>query len=239
MNTITVNGAEVDITASPTPELAAIHELLHQRAKAMGLAADAMTDSEVDSAIERVLTEEVDVPEPTEEECRHWYDANRERFVTGQLVYARHILFQITPGAPVPAIRDKAETTLREIRRHPELFETRAKDLSNCPSGATGGQLGQLQRGETVPEFEKVLFDGKATGVMPNLIKTRYGFHIVAIDKRIEGRQLPFEFVRDQVTARLRRYAEERALRQYVQLLAGHADIQGIELGGSVSPLVQ
>lgn len=239
MNDITVNDVSVDAEAWPTPELAAVHELLRQRACELGLLQQGAGDADTERAIERMLAQEVPVPEPTEEVCRHWYGANMKRFRSGDLVCARHILFQITPGAPVPVIRAKAETVLHEISAKPELFDEYAHQHSNCPSGANAGNLGQLQRGETVPEFEKAIFGDATIGVLANLVTTRHGFHIIAVDRRIEGKQLPYELVREEVAAELRKRSEARALSQYVRILAGSADIEGVELDASSSPLVQ
>jgi peptidyl-prolyl cis-trans isomerase C len=237
---VTVNGAAVDTEAWPTPELAAVHELLRQRAEELGLIANDAGDADTERAIERTLAEEVPVPEPTEEESRRWFEANAKRFRSGDLVFARHILFQVTPGSPVPAIRGVAEAMLHEIQANPALFGERAREHSNCPSGAQGGNLGQLQRGETVPEFEKAIFGNDASiGILPKLVTTRHGFHIISVDKRIEGKQLPYDLVRDDVAAELRRRSEARALSQYVRVLAGRADIEGVELDAAASPLVQ
>ena len=236
---VTVNDIEVDVDAWPTPQLAAVHELLRQRACELGLLPDGAGETEVERAIERTLAQEVAVPEPTDEECRRWYEANAQRFRSGDLVCARHILFQITPGSPVPAVRGVAEAALHEIQADPALFEKHAREHSNCPSGANGGNLGQLQRGETVPEFEKAIFGDATLGVLPQLVTTRHGFHIVAIDQRIEGKQVPYELVSAEVAAELRKRSEARALSQYVRVLAGGADISGVELDAAASPLVQ
>ena len=120
---ITVNGVAVDSDNWPTPQLAAVHELLRQRASELGFVADDAGDADTERAIERTLAEEVPVPEPSDEECRRWYEANAGRFRSGDLVCARHILFQVTPGAPVPAIRGLAEAMLHELRANPALFD--------------------------------------------------------------------------------------------------------------------
>lgn len=235
-----INDVEIDASAWPTPELAAVHELLRQRACALGFLEPDASSSDAEHAIERTLAEEVPVPEPTDEECARWFDGNKQRFRSGDLVCARHILFQITPGSPVPAIRGVAESMLHELQNNPQLFGERAKEHSNCPSGAQGGNLGQLQRGETVPEFDKALFgDATTIGILPKLVTTRHGFHIISIDQRIDGKQLPYEFVRDDVAAELRRRSEARALSQYVRLLAGSAELDGVDLDAAASPLVQ
>jgi len=237
--TIHVNGMAVSDQDWPTPQMAAVHELLRQRAVALGWLDNGAESEQTEQAIERVLAEEVRIPDTDEMACQRYYCQHLQRYQSGELVFARHILFQVTPGAPVASVRAMAEAMLVELRARPELFTERARSHSNCPSGELGGELGQLQRGATVPEFEQVLFEGNALGVLPKLVKTRFGFHIVAVDQRVPGKQLPFEHVHERVAEDLRRDAEARALSQYVRVLAGQAELQGVELDAVASPLVQ
>jgi peptidyl-prolyl cis-trans isomerase C len=239
MNRVSINGIAIDTAGHPSPQAAAVRELLRQRAVAMALVAKDASAGEVDAAVERLLEREVATPEPTAEECLRHYQANPKQFVSGELVAARHILFQITPGASVNALRAKAELTLAELLQAPERFDALARECSNCPSAQHGGNLGQLQRGEMVPEFEQALFDGESTGIRAQLVRTRYGFHIVAVDRRAPGRTIPFEAVREAIAARLRAQVELRALEQYVRVLAGRADVRGVDLGAAPTPLVQ
>lgn len=235
-----VNHIDIDPSEWPTPEMAAVHELLRQRALEREFLTDTEDEDEaIQTGIEKLLADEVQVPEPTTEECQRWYNAHAQAYRNGELVHARHILFQITPGAQVANIRSLAEVMLKELRANPDLFEERARTKSNCPSGAQGGQLGQLTRGSTVPEFEKAVFEGETEGVLPQLVQTRHGFHIVCVDQRIAGEQLPFEAVAERVGRELRARSEERALRQYVQMLAGQAELEGVQLEAAGSPLVQ
>lgn len=234
-----INDIEIDPSDCATPELAAVQELLRQRAVALEFLEEDAENEAISAAIERLLEQEVDVPDPAPEECQRWYEANKKKYRNGDLIHARHILFQVTEGTPVPAVRSLAEAMLGELRANPELFEERAKANSNCPSGANGGQLGQLQRGSTVPEFEKAIFDGTRTGILPELVQTRHGFHIVAVDERIPGEQLPFEAVAKNVADEMRKITEEQALGQYMRLLAGQAYLDGVELDSVASPLVQ
>ena len=237
--TITVNGVVVDAAGHASPQAAAVRELLRQRAVAAGLAAAEATGDEADAAIERLLEKEIATSEPGEEECRRYYDAHRAEFRSGELAFARHILFQVTPGAPVPAIRAKAELTLAELAKDFSRFEPLARELSNCPSGVQGGNLGQLGRGDTVPEFEQALFNGAYTGIYPQLVKTRFGFHILAVDRREPGRQLPIEATRMRIAQRLRERVLGKALEQYVRVLASAAKIEGLDLGAAQSPLLR
>ena len=237
---VTVNGVEVDASGWPTPDVAAVRELLRQRAVAVGLLAAETADTKgIGDAIDSLLAEEVRIPTPTEAECRRHYDTHQKDFQSGELVYARHILFQVTPGIRVPEIRTRAEKTLAQLLAEPERFAVLARELSNCPSGQEDGNLGQIGRGDTVPEFERALFRLGPTGILPELVKTRHGFHIVAVDRRIPGETLPFEVVRDRIAERFKANVEERALRQYVSFLAGQADVRGVDLNAAPTPLVQ
>ncbi len=235
-----VNGMAVAVDADRPAELAAVRELLRQRAVAVGLLDAAVEDeTEIDAAIEALLDKEVTTPVPTEAECRRYYEQNPAEFESGDLVHARHILFQVTPQVNLPQMRARAEQALNELLAEPGRFAALAAELSNCPSGAQGGNLGQIGRGDMLPEFEKAVFKFGASGILRELVKTRYGFHIVAVDRRIPGHRLPFDVVQEEIAARLRSRVEERALRQYVSMLAGQAEIEGVQLEASASPLVQ
>lgn len=240
--TVTVNGIEIAVASGAPAELAAARELLRQRAIEVGLLGPATTGDEegaVDAAIETLLAREVVTPSPSDEECRRYYEGHRREFQSGDLVHARHILFQITPQVNVLQMRARAEQTLNELLAAPDRFEALASELSNCPSGQQGGNLGQIGQGDTVPEFEKAVFKFGASGILRDIIKTRYGFHIVAVDQSIPGKLLPFEVVRERIAERLRTRVEEKAIRQYVSVLAARAEITGVDLDAASSPLVQ
>lgn len=230
---IAVNGVAV------SGRLDAVREILRQRGVATGSIGAGAVGQALDDGIEALLEREVRTPEPAEDECRRFYEQHQSDFIAGELVFVRHILFAVTPGTPVGPLRGKAEQTLAELSRRPDCFAERARDLSNCPSGQHGGNLGQLSRGECVPEFEKVIFGSMATGVLARLVTTRYGFHIVAIDKRVAGQLVPFDAVREKIAARLAEQVGRKALEQYVAVLAGKADVQGVDLNAAATPLVR
>jgi peptidyl-prolyl cis-trans isomerase C len=214
-------------------------ELLRQRAIAVGLLDEGAAEELANDAIELLLDREVATPEPTLEECRRWYDAHPQAFAAGELVHARHILFAVVPGTPVEPLRRKAEAVLHELQHHPERFARHAGEMSNCPSGAQGGVLGQLARGDCAGEFERELFQPGQQGILRRLVQTRYGFHIVAVDGYVPGHRLPFEAVREKVANAMTQAVWQRALVQYVGVLAGEARLEDVDLGAAASPLVQ
>src|SRR5262245_13582942 len=162
---------------TPDPDAAArralaVRELLLQRAGELGMleagaprerVSFASRDQE-DRVIAALIDAETSIPAPAETECRRYFDAHPERFNTGELVEARHILFAVTPGTPVAALRARAERALGELITNRALFAERARELSNCPSGAQGGSLGQFGRGEMAPEFDRAVFGKRDVG---------------------------------------------------------------------------
>jgi peptidyl-prolyl cis-trans isomerase C len=238
--TVRVNGVEIVAPVGCSDELAAVRELLRQRSVAVGLLdGDSDDEAKIEEAIEALLAREVITPAPTEDECRRYYEQHQQEFRSGDLVHARHILFQVTPSVRVPEIRARAEQALNDLLLEPERFAAVAAELSNCPSGQHGGNLGQIGRGDTVPEFEQALFRLGPTGLLRELVKTRYGFHIVAVDQRLYGATIPFDTVKNRVAEQLRAAVEARALHQYISVLAGGADVVGADLNAAATPLVQ
>jgi len=217
----------------------AVRELLLQRARALGIESVGEGRESEDAVIEQVLDAEVATPVPTDLECLRHYEAHSEQYVTGELVEASHVLVAVTPGAPVALLRSRAEALLAELREEPALFVDRAREMSNCPSGQHGGNLGQFARGQMVPEFDKALFGSTAIGVLPTLVQTRYGFHVVKVARRVPGRKQDFVQVRESIATYLSKRVQARALAQYVSVLAGKADVEGIDLGAATSPLLQ
>jgi len=192
------------------------------RAASSGLSEGA-TEEET---IEMLLDREVQIPEPTEEECHRHYEQNSQHFTVGEIIECDHILFAVTPGVPVAALRGRAEAMLHELRADDSGFATTAAQWSNCPSSQLGGNLGQLSADNAAPEFFKELSEYRGTGVMPTLVRSRHGFHIVRINRRLPGSLLPFTAVKERIAASLVQRATVRALAQYVAMLS--ADSPGL-----------
>ncbi len=225
-------------------------ELLRQAAQRAGLldAADAPTSDGVISedaaaAIEALLERELSIPEPVEEACRRHYAAHQSAYRTGERVRVRHILFAVTPGVDVAALRKRAELAFLNARcqdaEGPDAFPEAARKWSNCPSGAQGGDLGWLEAADCAPEFARELFGRAEVGVLARLVRSRFGLHIVEVLERAPGVAQPFEAVRGAVATSLRQQAYVTALRQYLRLLAGQAAVEGVELDAAATPLVR
>jgi peptidyl-prolyl cis-trans isomerase C len=196
--------------------------------------------------MEAMVEAAVEVPEPSDAESQRHYEAKKNRFIVGQALHVRHILFAVTPGVNVHALSQRAEVALLELTRKevsPGHFEKLAGELSNCPSSAQGGDLGWLTPEDCAPELANELFfqsDSRwGMGVHPRLVHTRFGLHIIEVLGRKKGRLPDFAEVREQIAARLKLQSRTTALRQYMLVLVGESKLEGIELEGADSPLVQ
>ena len=249
-----VNGVALHL-GGETPDVETLRqracsELLRQAAIAAKLldeqdlpTADGVVSEAASAAIDQLIAQEVVVPEPSEEACLRHFQAHAARYQDGERIHMRHILFALTQGMDIVALRNRAETCLLDVRCHDgtasEGFARSAREFSNCPSGADGGDLGWLKRDELAPELARELFGQNQVSVLPRMLHSRFGLHVVEVLAREAGQERPFEAVRGAVAMALRQQSFTTGLRQYLQLLAGQASIVGIDLDAADTPLVQ
>jgi peptidyl-prolyl cis-trans isomerase C len=225
-------------------------ELLRQAAQREGLLAaadppgtDGAISEAATAAIDALLERALRVPEPSDEACRRYHAAHAGRYASGERARIRHILFAVTPGVDVVALRKRAEGTLVDVRCHDgaagDGFANAARTLSNCPSGAEGGDLGWVEAKDCAPEFAREIFGKAEIGVLPRLVHSRFGLHVVEVEDRKPGVVPEFAAVRGAVAVALRQQGFVTALRQYLQVLAGAAIVEGVDLEGTDQPLVQ
>ncbi len=224
-------------------------ELLRQAAQQAGLlpasdvpGIEGAISVQASNAIEQLLERELDLPDPSEEACRRYHDAHPAAHAQGERAQLRHVLFAVTPGVDVKQLRLRAEAMLIELRCADDggaQFAKAAAQWSNCPSGQQGGDLGWLTRADCAPEFAREVFGGAEIGVLARLVHSRFGLHVVEVVARDPGQQPSFEEVRQAIALTLRQQAWVNALRQYLQLLAGAAVVDGVALDAADTPLVQ
>ena len=261
---VTVNGVEIAASAiaqeaqnhpSGDPDMAwnqavralAIRELLRQEAERLDIVAEPLTDEDgrretAEEAAQRVLLErELVLPVPDEESYRRYYRQNEARFRSPALYEAAHILFAADSRdkAAYAGAVEKARAAIAELKGQPKRFADIAKGLSDCPSGAVGGSLGQIGPGDTTPAFEAALTRLEPGETTEEPVETPYGAHVIRLDRRIDGRTVPYEAVREKIADYLAESVWRRAAAQYVSILAGRASITGVDLGASATPLVQ
>lgn len=243
---ITVNGVEISAAnieaemprhqQAKNPFNAAAHELilrelLLQQARQQGL-----PGNDEDELINAVIAGKCVVEEVAEAACEAFYLKHPEKFIGGESVAASHILFDPRDDQSEGEMLALAQQVLDQLKLAPERFAELAQQHSACPSGEAGGSLGQLRRGETVPEFDAVVFSLAVGQMAPAPVKTDFGLHIIRVDSREEPRQVPYAMVKDQIAQFLQHQAQSAALNRYLQQLQDAARIEGFDLA-SAEPL--
>ena len=219
----------------------AVRELLLQEARRLGVSGKPIADgngrreTDDEAAIRTLVEREVRTPQADSATCRRYYEQNRQRFRSSDIYEAAHILFAANKADPPSYAQAQAtaEATLAVLREHPEQFAALAAAHSACSSASQDGSLGQITAGQTTPEFERAVFALEPGSIGSKPVATRYGFHIIRLDRKHEGRALPFELVADRIAEYLQESVQRRALAQYIARLATAARIEGIELAGA------
>jgi peptidyl-prolyl cis-trans isomerase C len=220
-------------------EALVVRQLLLAEATRLGLVATPERDergrieTSEDALIRALLDTEVTTPTAGEAESWRYYDTHQDRFSTGDMWEAHHILLPVPAGAEegeVQRVRDLGRLLVGQLRDAPGRFAELARIHSACPSREVGGSLGQLTPGSTVPEFKTALGTLAVGEVTREPVRSRFGFHVIRLDRRIPGRRLPFEAVRERITLHLEASSWSRGVAQLIGVLADRAKIVGITL---------
>ncbi|HAV49983.1 MAG TPA: peptidylprolyl isomerase [Brevundimonas sp.] len=216
----------------------AIKALLLDRADQLGLTPrpeideDGREETSEEALVRAVLEAEIEVERPGEAECRRVYDSSPERFRTPPLTQASHILFapKDQTEAAWTAARSSAEAAITKLATDPHSFSEMAKALSDCPSKGVGGSLGQLSPGDLTAEVEAGLNQLRDGETASEPVRSRFGWHVLRLERRIEGRRLPFEHVLPRIALHLESRAWTAAAARYVSALAAEARDCGVAL---------
>ena len=211
-----------------------IRELLLQRVRDRDIAG-----ASEEERITALIDDEVRVPEPTAEEIARYYRRNGLQFTSPALYRAAHIFFpaRASNEAASAKAKDKAEAVLARVTADPGRFAELAQAHSACSSKEQGGDLGLIRKGDTNPEVERALATTEVGSI--TLVRSRHGYHVLRLDDRARATELPLEQARSWIAEHLRKSSKRRAIAQYLQLLAAGARIEGVEIAGADSPLVQ
>lgn len=190
-----------------------------------------ITEGSDEEALQKLIANKVTYSDPTEEDCLRYFQNNTKKFTTEPLMEVDHILLAAAKD-DLPArevAKNNAMDIISQLKQDPLQFPVLANQYSACPSKKTGGSLGQLSKGQTVPEFERQL-TLLPKGLADKPIESRYGLHIVNITRKIEGKPLEYTMVDDKVRGYLTHRASHLAIQAYIQDLVEKAEIEGITM---------
>lgn len=145
--------------------------------------------------------------------ARERYVFNKDEYVVKEQVRASHIFFSADNDGVKKMRMPEAEAVLARIEKG-DGFEALAKEYSDDGSAAKGGDLGWFTRGKMVKPFEDAAFS-LDEGEISNIVQTKFGLHIIRLEKRKQGRMLSFEEVAEKIKEELKDEYKKKKLRSW------------------------
>lgn len=147
----------------------------------------------------------------SDEEAKKFYDEHPDQFTQPERVHVRHVLISddVTSADAIAKIQADLEAGVS--------FDEVAKSRSLCPSAAQGGDLGEVSKGQMVPEFEAAAFALKNPGDLSEPVKTQFGWHIIRLEGRTPSSVEPFDTVKPQLVQYLTNEKKGEAFKNAVE----------------------
>jgi parvulin-like peptidyl-prolyl isomerase len=133
---------------------------------------------------------------PSRKEITLYYKTHRSEFVVPEQIHVFHIVKNVDETENPDLALVTIKTALSELESG-ERFSTVADRHSDC--AGNGGELGWVERGTMVEEFEKVAFN-LPIGRCSSVFETRFGFHIALVVAKRGPGVLPLAAVYDQIS---------------------------------------
>jgi peptidyl-prolyl cis-trans isomerase D len=169
-------------------------------------------------------------PQITDQQARQYYQQHMKDYQVPDQVKVRHILISVPKGADAKtdaAAKAKAEDVLKQLRAGGD-WTALAKKYSDDPgSKNSGGELGMLQHGVTVPEFDKAAFSLNP-GQISDPVKTQFGYHVIQTEEKQTAHTKSFDEVRGVILATMVREKEAQAAQAFAASLATEAQKTGL-----------
>ncbi len=164
-------------------------------------------------------------------EVRQTFEANAKQYTTPEERSASHILIAVKPEAKddeKAAAKKEAADVYAKARGNPAKFAELAKEFSKDPGSAQqGGDLGNFARGSMVKPFEDAVFAAKVGELLPPVLSD-FGWHIIKVTGIRPSRTQPFDEVKIQLEADLRKQKAAQkfatAAEQFQNLVYEQAD---------------
>jgi peptidyl-prolyl cis-trans isomerase C len=198
-----------------------IEELLYEAAKKRKLDKDPdmrqlIADARRKILISRVIEDETKKSAPvSEDDVREHYEQNKEKYMIPEMVRASHIL---------TSTEEEAYQAKGELERGAD-FAAVANEYSKDLTKDRGGDLGYFKKGQMIPEFESAAFNLNI-GQISDVIKTRFGYHIIKLIDRKPAAYRGFDEVADEIRVSIMRDRQRQSFDAFAAQLREQADIK-------------
>ena len=171
-----------------------------------------------------------------DQDLQDYYDKHRDEFRVPEQVKVAHILIK-TP-LPTPGVKEdqkaaadaraKADDVLKQVKAGGDFAKLAEKYSDDPGSAKSGGELGWIGRGRTVPEFEKAAYS-LAKGQTSDLVKSSYGFHIIRVEDKQDAHVKTLAEVKSDIEQKVRQQKSEHATEAAGNTLLSHARTEGFD----------
>jgi peptidyl-prolyl cis-trans isomerase D len=178
-------------------------------------------------------------PQITDAEIQTYYKKNQDAYKVQDQVKVRHILISVPQGADSKtdaAAKAKAEDLLKQIKAGGNFAELAEKNSDDPGSKSQGGELGWLDRGKTVPEFDKTAF-ALAPGQTSDVIKTQFGYHILQVEDKKTAHERPLSEVKAEIVPVLEQQKVGASEQAFASQLAADAKKNGLDKAAAAKGL--
>jgi peptidyl-prolyl cis-trans isomerase D len=178
-------------------------------------------------------------PQISDAEALAYYNAHQDQYQVKEQVKVRHILIAVPAGADAKtdaAAKAKAEDLLKQIKAGGNFADLASKNSDDPGSKTQGGELGWLDRGKTVPEFDKVAFS-LAPGQTSDLVKTQFGYHILQVEDKKTAHLRPLAEVKPEILPLLEQQKAGAAEQTFASSLASDAKKNGLDKAAAAKGL--
>jgi peptidyl-prolyl cis-trans isomerase D len=172
----------------------------------------------------------------THDELQAYYNQHRDTYRVAEQVKVSHILIK-TPlaGADgkvdekgVAEAQKRAEDLLKQLKAGAKFEDLATKNSEDPGSAKQGGSLGWIEKGRTVPEFEKAAFS-LPKGQTSDLVKSSYGFHIIRVDDKQAAHMKTPDDVKGEIEPIIRQMKTQAVVQKQSEDLLAQAKSQGLD----------
>lgn len=170
----------------------------------------------------------------TDKDLRLYYRSHKDKYRLPPMVKVRHILIRL-PKRPKPEQVNEAKKRIKDILaqlKNGKKFEVLAGMYSEDPgSREKGGELGWLPKSALDPSFARAAFSARV-GKLVGPVRSAFGLHIIQVEAKKPGKQLPFDEVKERVRTDLFKELRRAKVRSFIsdQMASEKARIDREEL---------
>lgn len=162
--------------------------------------------------------------ELSDKELRERYDREKERYRLPERAHLREVvILRPDSAAQIDAARQRANDVAKRAKT--EDFAKLASELSESGTKSKGGDLGDVARGELLPDLDKAVFNSPA-GTVIGPLESKSAWHILKVETRLPSEVPAFESVKDRLRKDASEDAWQRDYRAYIDRLRKDAYIQ-------------